>query len=58
MQGAIVAARICCSFGGYFFSEQGEGIQYGNRQRFGYAGGYGGYRSPYRRRRVPTVYDD
>jgi uncharacterized membrane protein YeaQ/YmgE (transglycosylase-associated protein family) len=59
---AVLGAAMLLFFhrllGGYFFSEQGEGIQYGNRQRFGYAGGYGGYRSPYRRRRVPTVYDD
>ncbi|HEY2148236.1 MAG TPA: GlsB/YeaQ/YmgE family stress response membrane protein [Pirellulales bacterium] len=36
--------------GGYFFTEQGEGYGVGRY------GGYG-YRRPYRRHRVPMVYD-
>ncbi|HKD35903.1 MAG TPA: GlsB/YeaQ/YmgE family stress response membrane protein, partial [Pirellulales bacterium] len=36
--------------GGYFFTEQGEGYGVGRY------GGYG-YRRPYRRHRVPMIYD-
>jgi uncharacterized membrane protein YeaQ/YmgE (transglycosylase-associated protein family) len=39
--------------GGYFFTEQGEG--YGSR--YGFGGYGGGYRRPYRRHRVPMIYD-
>ncbi len=55
---AVLGAALLLFFhrllGGYFFSEQGEGAQYGVRA--GYGGGY--RRSSYRRHRVPTAYDD